>query len=1069
MTKLFKLSWQWLLFMVLLSCWGVREVQAQGVQALLLTAETDEVALGRQVAYLEDVTGQMTVADVLRENGRFQPLAQDTPNFGFTSSAYWFRVKVQLEVGERPSTWWLEIHNATLNQIDLYLLEDNNNFSHQQTGSILPHDPSILSHNFPVFVLNLVPGAERTFYVRVVENAAFIVPMTLFSNEAFLHEVQNEQIFLGLNYGVLLVMLVYNLIIYFYLRQRSYLYYVIFIAAFILGQASNDGLTRQYLWPSAGQWSDLTGFFFAPLTISAFLYFTDEFLQARHTVPRFHALKQVLVGLWVLLLLLIPFVAQSLLTPLLLLLLIVSVAAAVVAGFGARRWGYELARIYLLAWSVPLLSVIIFALTQLGTLPFSLWTQQSPRIGIVFMVTLLSVALANQIHVIRRQKEAALAQAEELNEVLEKRVMERTAELAASNHHLTQLIAEREQGEASLRRQTSQLEALQETALEIMAELEMPALLQSIITRAAELVKTSRGGLALWLPERNVLEMVTVADPEQVDVLIGRTYQPGEGLVGSVWLSGQPLIVQDYTTWTEKIDAIADNIVKTAVIGVPLHWQEEPIGVLTISDRSGRCFTEGDVELLTLFAVQAAVAIQNARLLAQIQHHSRALEAEIFERRHAQDIALHYHDHLEDLVAARTAELETVNQKLAQHNQVMLTLHKASLAVTSSLDLPEVLNMVTRGMAQLLAVTTCDVLIWAEQERTMTMVAGYRPTGQLLAEEFETYDLTLYPLSERVMVEKRVVQMTINQTDLDPGERAYMEAEGVQTLVMIPIVFHDHSLGMVTLEDHFVERVFTEDEVFLGRLFSYQAANAIENARYYEQARQLIAELETKNAELERFTYTVSHDLKSPLVTVEGFVGFLEKDVREGNMERVNQDVARIREAANKMEQLLHDLLALSRIGRLMNPPRPIAFNDLVAEALTLVGGSINKGHVEVVVMPDMPIVLVDRPRLVEVLQNLLENGIKFMGDQPQPRIEIGMQVSAGITTFFVRDNGVGIAPQYHDKVFGLFDRLDSTVEGTGIGLALVKRIVEVHNGRIWIETSSAEPGTTFCFTLPLA
>jgi two-component system, chemotaxis family, sensor kinase Cph1 len=112
-----------------------------------------------------------------------------------------------------------------------------------------------------------------------------------------------------------------------------------------------------------------------------------------------------------------------------------------------------------------------------------------------------------------------------------------------------------------------------------------------------------------------------------------------------------------------------------------------------------------------------------------------------------------------------------------------------------------------------------------------------------------------------------------------------------------------------------------------------------------------------------------------------------------------------------------------------------------------------------------------DRARLVEAVQNLLDNAAKFMGDQAAPHITMGQRGADrdGKPILFVADNGVGIAPAYHHKVFGLFDKLDPRSEGTGIGLALVKRIIEVHGGRIWIESDGAEQGTTLCFTLELA
>jgi signal transduction histidine kinase len=243
--------------------------------------------------------------------------------------------------------------------------------------------------------------------------------------------------------------------------------------------------------------------------------------------------------------------------------------------------------------------------------------------------------------------------------------------------------------------------------------------------------------------------------------------------------------------------------------------------------------------------------------------------------------------------------------------------------------------------------------------------------------------------------------------------------------------------------------------------------NLVIRKRSAQEREKLIDELEVKNAELERFTYTVSHDLKSPLITIRGFMGFLERDARDGNLDRLHADLARITQATDKMQRLLNELLELSRIGRLLNAPERAGFDSIAREAVLLVEGRLAARGVRVEIAPDLPEVFVDRVRLVEVVQNLVDNAAKFMGDQPEPRIEIGSRAEDDQLIFFVRDNGVGIEPHYHDKVFGLFDKLDPKSEGTGIGLALVKRIIEVHGGRIWVESAGQGHGATFCFTLP--
>jgi signal transduction histidine kinase len=229
--------------------------------------------------------------------------------------------------------------------------------------------------------------------------------------------------------------------------------------------------------------------------------------------------------------------------------------------------------------------------------------------------------------------------------------------------------------------------------------------------------------------------------------------------------------------------------------------------------------------------------------------------------------------------------------------------------------------------------------------------------------------------------------------------------------------------------------------------------------------------LEAKNAELESFSYTVSHDLRSPLVTIKGFLTHVAEDVRAGNGERAEADIARIRGATEKMERLLADLLELSRVGQVLKPAAHTPFEDIVREALFLLQGRLAARGITVDVAPGLPRVWGDRARLVQVVQNLLDNAIKFSADQAEPRIAVGFRpgTDEAAPVFFVRDNGIGIAAEHIERVFGLFRRLEPRFEGSGIGLALVRRIVERHGGRVWIESAGRGAGATFCFTLAAA
>jgi signal transduction histidine kinase len=193
----------------------------------------------------------------------------------------------------------------------------------------------------------------------------------------------------------------------------------------------------------------------------------------------------------------------------------------------------------------------------------------------------------------------------------------------------------------------------------------------------------------------------------------------------------------------------------------------------------------------------------------------------------------------------------------------------------------------------------------------------------------------------------------------------------------------------------------------------------------HESQRRLAAanrELEARNTELERFTYVVSHDLKSPLVTVRGFLSYVERDTQAGRLDRVEADLARVRAATERMAQLLDDLLELSRTGRIDRP-----LEDVVREARSLTAGRLAVRSVRVEVEGGLPVVRGDRRRLVELVQNLLDNAAKFMGDRAEPTIWVGTREDvggSGQATLYVRDNGIGIDPAHQDRVFELFHRL---------------------------------------------
>ena len=261
-------------------------------------------------------------------------------------------------------------------------------------------------------------------------------------------------------------------------------------------------------------------------------------------------------------------------------------------------------------------------------------------------------------------------------------------------------------------------------------------------------------------------------------------------------------------------------------------------------------------------------------------------------------------------------------------------------------------------------------------------------------------------------------------------------------------------------------------EVMLGerRLFTGIMRDCSEHRAAEQALRETAADLLRMNSELEAFTYSVSHDLKEPLRTLEAFSQFLLEDYGDKLDAEGKDYLIRLARASARMKHLIEDLLTIARIGREAESAAPVAVERVIADIVEGMRVAVHERNATVDVAHGLPEVLGDPRRVEQIFGNLIANGIKF-NHSAEPRIEIGASVNdAGETAFFVRDNGIGIDAQYHAEIFEVFRRLHrrEEFEGTGAGLAIVKRAVEALGGRIWVESSPGE-GSAFMVTLPLS
>jgi light-regulated signal transduction histidine kinase (bacteriophytochrome) len=263
-----------------------------------------------------------------------------------------------------------------------------------------------------------------------------------------------------------------------------------------------------------------------------------------------------------------------------------------------------------------------------------------------------------------------------------------------------------------------------------------------------------------------------------------------------------------------------------------------------------------------------------------------------------------------------------------------------------------------------------------------------------------------------------------------------------------------------------IEASISRADVRGQKLFTVILRDVTERKRAQAALQHTTEDLQRSNRDLEQFAYVASHDLQEPLRAVGGYVKLLQLRFPDKLDAKAQGYISGAFDGATRMEQLIRDLLAFSRVAMRGDPFVPADLEDALRQALRNLEASLTSTQATVAHDP-LPTLSADAGQIRQLFQNLIGNALKFHGEQP-PNIHIGAQSQDGRWVFWVRDNGIGIEPQYYEKIFHIFQRLHTRKDypGTGIGLAICKRIVERHGGTIWVESQPGQ-GSTFYFSLP--
>ena len=406
-------------------------------------------------------------------------------------------------------------------------------------------------------------------------------------------------------------------------------------------------------------------------------------------------------------------------------------------------------------------------------------------------------------------------------------------------------------------------------------------------------------------------------------------------------------------------------------------------------------------------------------------------------------------------VHARAAEVSAAQARLT-------ALHELNLAVTSTLNLQGVLGLL---MEKLEIFSPCSAIqIWLVDPGSGALErAACRNIDEA---EWKGRKLSDIPsLVKEAVTTKAPVFARNLQTDPRVMDAEFYLRQSLVSYLGVPLVVKGDVVGdlvLLTKKEH----QFIDDEIEFLSTFAGQAAIAIHNSQLYEQTRRQSAELKRSNTELEQFAYVASHDLQEPLRMISGYTSLLAKRYKGSLDQDADTFIAYAMDGANRMRSLINDLLSYSRVG---TKGKDFALTDcesVLAKTLTSLQMSIQESGATVT-HDLLPTVMGDSGQLAQLFQNLIGNGIKYRNSRA-PEIHVSCRRERQDWLFAVKDNGIGIDPQYAERIFIIFQRLHTRQEypGTGIGLAVCKRIVERHGGRIWVESTLGQ-GSTFWFTIP--
>lgn len=606
-------------------------VQAQTQDPVVLTDDQDEYPLDLHIALLEDPAGQLTIEDVSSPefNQRFTTNETADLNLGLVDTTYWVRFPVRNET-EYANEWWLQIAAFELQDVSIYfpLPDGTPGYEMKQGGNAISVEDKDTNHYYPVFQISIPLEAEQMIYLRV-ESRRINLPLTLWSTTGFNHQTQKDFMILGIYWGILFIMTGYNFFLFLVLREKSYLYYVLFLANLLLVD-----ILRKYLpqvWPyEIGIPPAIVTTAVTTLMVIFLLQFTATFLLTKDHTPRLHRfIGGLQIGLIITASLAMLWFAITIFVTIWLVFILLSIAAVFISGFVILGQGYRPARYFVLGLAMLLASIFLSILAVLGFVSTS-YTQYIVNIGIVLMAFLMSLALADRINIIKQEQAKAQADVVQNQQAMLQLKDDFTVTLQQTNEELTRNIGKREKAEAETRQRNRELTLLNQVIAATIVSEEPETVLDIACRELVQAFRLTQAVAVLANEDISAVRVVADYHPAGLYPILGQTLVvEGNPLLEYLATHKEPLAVEDAQNdpLTSSIRTLLQMRNTASILMCPLIVDKEIVGGISLASEKPRQFAADELALILSVAEQVSGALARIRLAEERQQ----LEAQYYQ------------------------------------------------------------------------------------------------------------------------------------------------------------------------------------------------------------------------------------------------------------------------------------------------------------------------------------------------------------------------------------------------------------------------------------------------------